>query len=190
MEDSDRKALYALSDRLEIIDLQNQYGVAADSGDWRWFRELFTDDVVADFQTVGHWNDTWSGLETWARAWEEMHDEDFAATQHRMSTHVVEVDGDVAWALCYGDITLSPRANPEHTISVLGYYDDDLVRTKTGWRIARRRFREILRRVDVAGGDDPLVPMWSAVRSGEVEFLLHRRRRQGSSSARRLGGEQ
>jgi hypothetical protein len=173
---TDDASLQTLIDRLEIIDLHNQYGVAADAGDWAWFRELFVPDVVADFRTVGHWNDTWTGLENWTSAWETMHDEDFAATQHRMSTHLVRVSGDAAWALCYGDITLSPRKTPEQTISVLGYYDDDLIRTESGWRIARRRFREILRRVhDAKAGEAPLVPMWTAARSGEVEFLLHRR---------------
>src|SRR2546422_11661520 len=95
---ADINALRALSDRLEIVHLQNQYGVAADCGDWLWFRKLFTPDVVAEFRTLGHWNNTWIGLESWATAWEAMHDEDFAATQHRMSTHLVELRGDSAWA--------------------------------------------------------------------------------------------
>ena len=94
-----------LRDQFEIIQLQNQYGVAADCGDWQWFRRLFTDDVVAEFRTVGHWNNVWTGLESWATAWEEMHNQDFAATQHRMSTHVVDVLGDTASALCYGDLS-------------------------------------------------------------------------------------
>ena len=165
-----------VSDQFEIMHLQNQYAVAIDSGDWGWFRQLFTSDVVADYATVGHWNDLWVGLEPWAQAFERMHEQDFAATQHRMSTHVVEVQGDTAWALCYGDVSLSLHEDPERTISVLGYYDDDVVRTESGWRIARRRFREILRRVEQSSSDgEPLVPMWSAVQAGAVEFLLHRR---------------
>jgi hypothetical protein len=174
-EASVRHALRELSDRFEIMNLQNQYGVAADSGNWLWFRQLFTPDVIADFRTVGHWNNVWTGLESWAQAWEAMHKEDFAATQHRMSTHLVEVRGDAAWALCYGDISLSFHEHPEQTVSVLGYYDDDLVRTEGGWRISRRRFREVLRRVQGAvSGEKSLVPMWSAAREGHVEFLLHR----------------
>jgi hypothetical protein len=164
------------SDGFEIMQVQNQYGIALDTHDWLWFRELFTDDVVADYQTVGQWNNVWTGLESWAQEFEAMHAEDFAATQHRMSTHVADVQGDAAWAMCYGDVTLSRHEEPERTISVLGYYDDDLVRTQKGWQISHRRFREILRRIEEPISENtPLLPMRPAVQEGAVEFLLHRR---------------
>lgn len=56
-----------------------------------------------------------------------------------MLNHLVRVEGDVAHAFTYGDWCLIRSAvdgDPRWDGS--GWYDDRLVRTGAGWRIARR----------------------------------------------------
>ena len=63
----------------------------------------------------------------------------FGATQHMLGLPLIHVDGDTAWSRCHYmaqhiNDNVSPRA-----FMIGGWYDDELVRTDKGWRIAKRR---------------------------------------------------
>ena len=63
-------------------------------------------------------------------------------TMHRMSNQVIEVSGDRAVARTYVD-GLIMAADNGSGVNAVGFYDDGLVRTADGWRIARRRFTPV-----------------------------------------------
>ena len=63
-------------------------------------------------------------------------------TLHRMTNHVVDVDGDQASARTYVDAWITSVDNVSG-INAIGFYDDELVRTDHGWRIARRTFTQV-----------------------------------------------
>jgi hypothetical protein len=63
-------------------------------------------------------------------------------TLHRLTNQVITVDGDSAQARTYVD-ALIMMADNKSGVNGIGYYDDELVRTHTGWRIARRRFTAV-----------------------------------------------
>lgn len=166
-------SLYLPDDYAAIIQLQTQYALAIDTRNWPWFRSLFTADVVADYESSGAWSHTWIGLDDWVEAFEAMHDEEFSATQHRMSTHGVIVRGGEAWAMCYGDITLRQHADQNSVLHLLGYYDDFVVRGDSGWRIARRKFREIFRDVSASEDSSSLASIASAAEAQAIGFVTH-----------------
>jgi hypothetical protein len=56
---------------------------------------------------------------------------------------VVTPDGDGVRARSYVDAIVMGPDNV-HGTRACGYYDDDLVDTGTGWKIARRRFTMVL----------------------------------------------
>ena len=62
-------------------------------------------------------------------------------TMHRISNIAIEVhaDGDHAAARSYVDGILM-AADEESGFNPMGFYDDELVRTPDGWRIAHRTF--------------------------------------------------
>ena len=64
-------------------------------------------------------------------------------TLHRITNPQISIDGNVATARCYVDAIL---LFPDHRTGVhaIGFYDDELVRTDAGWKIARRRFTRVL----------------------------------------------
>jgi SnoaL-like domain len=56
---------------------------------------------------------------------------------HRITDVAVGVDGDTARARSYVDALLM-GADGASGLNAVGWYDDELVRTGDGWRIARR----------------------------------------------------
>lgn len=63
-------------------------------------------------------------------------------TLHRLSNQVIAVDGDNATARTYVDAVIMFGDN-EAGVNAWGFYDDEIVRTGEGWRIARRRFTQV-----------------------------------------------
>ena len=126
-----------LSDRLQIDDLMIRYATGIDTKDWDLFRSCFTADVDADYGPIGHWH----GVEEITAFMVDAH-RTMPRTNHMMSNIMVRLDGDTATARTYVHVVLIANAEPRTVIDSVGSYDDDLVRTADGWRIARRRFTE------------------------------------------------
>jgi hypothetical protein len=63
-------------------------------------------------------------------------------TMHRITNQVIAVDRDRAEARSYIDGLIMLGDNRSGA-NAIGLYDDDIVRTHAGWRIAQRRFTPI-----------------------------------------------
>jgi hypothetical protein len=125
------------SDVIAITGLVNLYGFAVDSRHWDLFDRIFTTGVDADFSGSAHWTD----LTTFKSDFANFH-APFDSTQHTMSTHVIHVDGDRAHGFCNGGWRLVRKAVDGNPLwDGTGWYDDELVRTREGWRIAQRTCR-------------------------------------------------
>ena len=60
-------------------------------------------------------------------------------TLHRLTNQAITVDGDKATARTYIDGLIMVGDN-NSGVNAIGFYDDEIVRTADGWRIARRRY--------------------------------------------------
>ncbi len=128
-----------MSDRDAIIETINLYALALDSQCWDLFERVFTTDVSADYGVGMHWQ----GLAEFTRDFADFHAL-FDATQHVMTNHLVRVDADRASAHTYGAWRLVRYAAGDPPVwDGTGYYDDELVRTPDGWRIAKRVCRVV-----------------------------------------------
>lgn len=128
-----------MSDREEIVQLINLYGFAMDTQRWDLFDRIFTEDVDADYGATSHWTDR----AQFKRDFGGFH-EVFDATQHVMTNHLVTVEGDTAAVHTYGSWRLIRHAAGDPPVwDGTGYYDDQLVRTAEGWRIAKRVCRVV-----------------------------------------------
>lgn len=132
-------------DRQDITDVLVRYATGIDRRDWPLFRTVFTEDCVLDYGQIGRWD----GVDAVTDFMEQTH---AAAghTLHRMSNHAVKVDGDSAQARTYVDAYVMAADNASG-VNAVGFYDDDLVRTDEGWRIASRIFTTV-RVVGVSNG--------------------------------------
>ena len=127
----------AREDRQDILDVLARYATGIDRRDWPLFRTVFTDDCELDYGEIG----AWKGVDSVADFMEKTHAM-AGHTLHRLTNQVVTVDGDSAQARTYVD-ALIMVGNNNSGVNGIGYYDDELVRTHAGWRIARRRFTAV-----------------------------------------------
>ena len=128
-----------MSDRTEIVEKINLYALAVDAQRWDLFDRVFTHHCDADYGTTAHWTD----LEQFKSDFAAFH-APFDATQHMMMNHQVCLDADSASSLTYGSWRLVRHAAEGDPLwDGTGWYDDEWIRTRGGWRIARRVCRVI-----------------------------------------------
>jgi len=135
---NDADCLQTLRDRAELIDVLSAYATGLDARDWTLWRSVFIDEVVFDLSS-------WSGqparrlnadrvVAAQARIFAEL-----AVTQHFITNHRITIEGDRARVLAHmrAEHWLAPPAPASRDrYTMFGYYDDKLVRTASGWRIA------------------------------------------------------
>lgn len=128
--------LEEISDRIEIDDLLIRYTVAIDEKDWKKLDTCFTPDAKVDYTTSGGIKGDYPEV----RAWLEKALAPFTMTVHALANTTLTIDGDTATARTY---VHNPMGMPKedgslHIFTVGAYYNDKLVRTAEGWRIAER----------------------------------------------------
>ena len=138
--------LQALLDRAALIDVLSTYATGLDARDWVLWRSVFLDEVVFDLSS-------WSGqaprkLETdrvvaaQAKIFAEL-----SVTQHFITNHRITLDyhgnKDRARVVAHmraehwlDDSPEHPQREGTQRYTMFGYYDDKLVRTPAGWKIA------------------------------------------------------
>jgi 3-phenylpropionate/cinnamic acid dioxygenase small subunit len=131
-------------DRQAISDLLVRYATGIDRRDWPLLRTVFTDDCEVDYGEIGAWRGADAVTEFMAQAHSMA-----GHTLHRISNQAITVDGDAAVARTYVDALVMLGDNLSG-VNGIGFYDDEIVRTAAGWRIARRRFTTV--RVSPVGG--------------------------------------
>jgi 3-phenylpropionate/cinnamic acid dioxygenase small subunit len=131
---------------LDVTDVLVRYATGIDRRDWSLFRTCFTDDCEADYGPIGNWR----GVDAITAWMEQIHDA-CGHTLHRITNAAVSAAGADVAARCYVEAIVMGPDN-RTGVRAIGYYDDELVRTDTGWRIARRRFTLVLHEPVGAGG--------------------------------------
>lgn len=131
-------------DRQDICELLVRYATGIDRRDWPLFRTVFTADCELDYGQIG----SWTGVDAVAGFMEQVHAL-AGHTLHRLTNHAITVDGDKATARTYID-GLIMAADDNSGVNAIGFYDDEIVRTADGWRIARRRYTQV--RLTTVGG--------------------------------------
>lgn len=126
-------------DAITIANVVNLYALAVDTLQWELFDRVFTADAKVDFGGPAKWQD----LSSLKRDFAAIHSP-FRATQHTTSNHQAAIDGDRAHAMTYvhGRFIREVPGGGDMFESC-GWYDDKLVHTPSGWRIAERVSRTI-----------------------------------------------
>ncbi len=124
-------------DRQDISDLLVRYATGIDRRDWPLFRTVFTDDCELDYGEIG----TWQGVDAVTDFMDTTHAM-AGHTLHRLTNQAITLDGDKASARTYIDAVIMFGDN-QSGVNAWGFYDDEIVRTADGWRIARRRFTQV-----------------------------------------------
>ena len=119
-------------DRQSIVDLTIRYTWALDGRQWDDLDEVFLPDATA------HLTEDLVGREA-IKARIRRALEPLDASQHVIANHQVVVHGDRASCRCYLQAQhVRQAAHGSPNFIVAGRYEDQLVRTAHGWRIAHR----------------------------------------------------
>ena len=139
MKDSLINSLNLLADKLAIIELLNQFGMAIDLRDWDDFRNLFADSVEFDYSSIGEVAGTLKPKDIANTACQDLGG--FQATQHVITNHLVEHAGNKATCKAHvRAMHLLANNEQESMLEIGGYYIAGLVRTDSGWKIKTWKF--------------------------------------------------
>jgi 3-phenylpropionate/cinnamic acid dioxygenase small subunit len=126
------------TDEREIIALLTRYATGIDQRDWPLFEACFTADARTDYGAFGQWSSAAQITAFMQQAHAAM-----GHTLHRLSNFVIAAQGQGAVARSYVDALLMPGPSGGGVHRGIGFYDDELLRTAQGWRIAFRRFTAV-----------------------------------------------
>jgi 3-phenylpropionate/cinnamic acid dioxygenase small subunit len=130
--------------REDVAEVLVRYATGIDRRDWVLFRSCFTEDCEADYGDIG----VWHGVDAITEFMQQSH-ETCSHTLHRITNHAVtRRDGGVA-ARSYVDAII--MFGDDQGVHAIGYYDDELVETDDGWKIARRRFTQVRLQMSLDG---------------------------------------
>ena len=131
-----------ISDRIEIQDLLTRYCKAIDEKDWNLLDTCFTPDAQVDYTSSGGI----AGKYPEAREWLGKALAIFPVTLHQISNSEVALDGDEATArtMVHNPMGFKNPDDSMHVFIVWAFYEDELVRTGEGWRIAKRVEKQAL----------------------------------------------
>ena len=132
---TDQQTLALLMDERAIVAVALRYCRALDTKDWAALDTVFLPDAHADLGTATEQIGREAIVERICNALKHLDD-----SQHLVGNHEVQVDGDTATHRCYlqaQHIRKSATGSPNYLVG--GRYEDRLVRTADGWRIAYRK---------------------------------------------------
>jgi len=143
-------SLQEMSDRIEINDLLTRYAKAIDTQDYELLDTCFLPDADVDYVSSGGI----AGKYPEVRAWLEKALAIFSVTIHSLSNSEIELDGDRATGrtLVTNPMCMQQGDEKQTIFTVYAHYEDELVRTADGWRIARRFERQALLDGSLPGG--------------------------------------
>ncbi len=124
-------------DRDAIVEVLRRYAAGIDGRDREAVRELFTPDAILDYRTTDGPRGPRDEVVDWLL--DALAGVTF--TQHLLTNHHVEVDGDAAWATTQmlNPLVMATGDGGEASVVLFGgHYRDELVRTEEGWRICGR----------------------------------------------------
>ena len=127
-----------LDDRAEITDLIHRYAWAIDELDLDALDDVFTTDAFLDYSSnPGGYAGALADVKEWLRTSLSF----FVVRQHSMANTLIDfVDADHARArtMVHNPMGARTRSGPPHMFTIGARYDDELIRTGSGWRISTR----------------------------------------------------
>jgi uncharacterized protein (TIGR02246 family) len=126
-------------DIVVIQQLLNRYCHVLDRGDVDAVGALFADDAVLLPEYEGaQRHEGRAAIRVWYTRYCERSAANVRSLRHKISTAVIDVDGDRATAVCYLDADSVSRANGARTFAG-GRYEDVLVKRGGAWLLSQRR---------------------------------------------------
>jgi hypothetical protein len=145
----------ALRDAEEIREVFARFAMGMDAQDWDLLRSAFSEDVVVDHSHRswdGPVEDLWVGIDEVMARMRDGVSKHFVS-HHIITNHRARIEGDRARATTYlHSVHLDDPRQPAQHEDHGAWYLSELVRTDSGWRIARLKHIPIWREHMPASG--------------------------------------
>jgi 3-phenylpropionate/cinnamic acid dioxygenase small subunit len=118
------------------------YARMVDQKDWGQMDQVFAAGATVDYRSTGGRAGPYRETLQWlARALDP-----WPLNLHFITNLTIELDGDRARSRCYFHAPMGRVEEDGRQLMVTnaGWYDDELVRTDAGWRIARRQCEQTI----------------------------------------------
>ena len=127
------------NDEVAIQQLLNRYCHELDRGDIAAVVEMFSDDAVLlpEYEGSGEHVGR-AAIAAWYTRYRAATSQAVRGLRHKISTAMIQVDGDRATAVCYLDADAVDRTSGRRSLTG-GRYEDELIRQGDRWRIRQRR---------------------------------------------------
>ena len=126
-------------DRIDVIDVVNRMGILADAREWDALALCFADEVEVDYTSEFGGEVQKFTPQALMKDWAWLGN--LTGTQHDISSHVVDLDGDRARCRAHvRAVHVSNGERGEGLWTCWGSYDQQLRRTPSGWKICRTQF--------------------------------------------------
>jgi 3-phenylpropionate/cinnamic acid dioxygenase small subunit len=127
-------------DRVAIMDVLARYTAALDTKNWDGLDAVFTPDAAIDYTTSGGIKGRYPEVKRWLAEVLST----FPMTQHLIGMPAIVLDGDTATSRTdvYNPMAVAQPDGGTKLFYVGASYEDRLVRTTDGWRIAERFERQ------------------------------------------------
>ena len=127
------------AEKIQIIELLNQFGIAIDSRDWDTFSSLFADEIEFDYSAIGDIAGTFQPSEIADNARKNFGG--FKATQHLITNHQIERSGNDANCKAYvRAMHVLPNDETDSMLEIGGYYLARLILIDSDWKIKSWKF--------------------------------------------------
>jgi hypothetical protein len=124
------------ADKFEISELLAKFCYYSDYADYKALERLFAENPTTVTEGMG----TFSGVEAQIQHSRESYEQTSGKNRHAMTNLWIEPDGDGA-LVRYFLLNVFAGFNPmEALLMTTGRFEDRVVRTKHGWRIAHRKY--------------------------------------------------
>jgi hypothetical protein len=135
--------LCALQDRHAIEELMHRYAWMVDRREWRLMDEVFAPGATIDYTSTGGI----AGEYRRTLAWLDRALAQWPLNLHFLTNLQLTLDGDRATSriLFHAPMGRSQPDGTQEVITNAGWYEDELVRTPQGWRIAARVCKQLVR---------------------------------------------
>lgn len=138
------RELQRLIDRNEIIEKVNGIATNADMRNWQGVIDCFADEVLLDYTSLVGGNPAKLKPAEIVNAWKGLLP-GFKMTQHTVTNHEVMIKGNEADCFSYVTaIHYLPNKSGKDTWTVRGYYDHHFIKTNTGWKVDKMKFKVTL----------------------------------------------
>lgn len=134
--------IQTIEDKLAIHELLNRYATMVDQRKWELMDDVFAPGATLDYRSTGGQ----AGPYRETLEWLDRALEPWPLNLHFISNVSVELEGDTASSRCYFHAPMGRVEGDGHQLVITnaGYYDDDLVRSPDGWRIAKRHCEQTM----------------------------------------------